>query len=225
MNELRQTPRTTLERRARRGAHDRPTINAILDDGLICHIGVVVDGSPRVIPTAYVRVGECLYVHGAVTNATFKSMIAGADLCVTVTLIDGLVLARSAMHHSLNYRSVMLYGTALEVVDVDIKRRVLDALIEQMLPGRLAEVRHASEAEIQATTVVAIPISEGSAKIRSGPPVDAAADLDSATWAGVVPLRQRLDEPQPDPALAPGIPMSNAVLQRRRRDVCPGRDA
>ncbi len=225
MNDLKQTARTTLERRANRGTYDRSTINGILDDGLICHIGVVVDGAPRVLPTAYVRHEDCLYVHGATTNATFKSMIAGADLCITVTLLDGLVLARSAMHHSLNYRSVMLYGKANEVVDADLKQRVLDALIERMLPGRLAEVRRASEAEIRATTVIAIPLLEGSAKVRSGPPVDAARDLERATWAGVVPLRLQLDQPEPDPGLAPDIPMSNAVLRCRRRDGRKGWNA
>jgi len=198
------TERTTLRRQPARGSHERAAIHAVLDEARVCHLGFAVDGQPYVIPTLHARRGERLYVHGAVANRALGVLRSGAPCCVTVTLIDGLVLARSAFHHSLNYRSVVLLGRAAEVADPAEKARALAALVDRVAPGRSAACRPPNEAELRRTLVLSIPIEEASAKVRRGPPVDDEADLALPHWAGVVPLRTVAGPPEPDPHLAPG---------------------
>jgi len=202
MSTLSPTPRTTLRRRAERGSFERSVIDAILDEALVCHVAFVHDGQPFALPTTHVRVGETLYVHGAAKGRLLGS-VAGSPACVTITLLDGLVLGRSAMHHSMNYRSVVILATGREVTDRDEKLAALTALVEHVVPGRSREVRAPSEAELAATRVVAFPIDEASAKVRTGPPVDAEGDYALECWAGVVPMRLTRGEPVPDPRLHP----------------------
>lgn len=197
------TPRTTLKRRAQRGVHEHATILAILDEALVCHMGFVVDGQPFVLPTAYARIGDHLYLHGSPSNRMLRTGKGGLGLCVTVTLVDGLVLARSAFHHSMNYRSVVLLGTATEVVDPAEKRAAFQALVEHVAPGRYPSVRPPTDDEITGTLVLRLPINEGSAKVRSGPPIDDEADYAWPVWAGVVPLALGAGAPLPDPRLDP----------------------
>jgi len=180
----------------------------ILDEALICHVGFVVDGGARVIPTTHARIGEVLYLHGAPANfmlGTLGGSGGGVDACVTVTLIDGLVLARSANHHSLNYRSVCIFGRAAVVTDRDEKLAALAALVEHVVPGRGADARPPNESELRGVLVLRIPIDEASAKVRTGPPLDDAEDIGLDIWAGVVPLRTVAESPVPAPDLAAGI--------------------
>jgi len=193
-----QTPRTTVRRLAARGVYDREAIYAILDEALICHVGFVVDGQPVVIPTIHVRVGDTLYFHGSAASRMLRTLRGGVDACVTVTLLDGLVLARSAFHHSMNYRSVVVLGKGREVADREEKLRALDALVEHVTPGRAAVVRPPNEVEIKQTLVIALPLAEASAKVRSGPPVDDEADYALDVWAGVVPVALVKGEPVKD---------------------------
>jgi nitroimidazol reductase NimA-like FMN-containing flavoprotein (pyridoxamine 5'-phosphate oxidase superfamily) len=199
------TPRTKLRRLPKRGAHDRATIDAILDEALVAHLGFVHDGRPAVIPTLHARVGDELYVHGSSASRALRTLSAGVEVCLTVALIDGLVLARSAFHHSINYRSVVLYGTARPVVEREQKAQALEAFTEKLLPGRWRDVRWPNAKELKATSVLALPIDEGSAKVRSGPPGDDEQDYALDTWAGVVPLQLQPLPPIPDPLLRPGI--------------------
>jgi uncharacterized protein len=210
------TARTTVVRRAQRGVYDRPVIDAILDEALVCHLGFVVDGQPYVLPTTYARVGDEVYVHGSAVNRMLRTLAAGVPACMTVTLLDGLVLARSAFHHSMNYRSVVLLGVARPVTEAAEKRRALEALVEHVLPGRFAAVRPPSPPELQATLVLALPITEASAKIRSGPPIDDAADLAMPCWAGEIPLRLTPAAPVADPSLTPGLEPGPTVTAYRR---------
>jgi nitroimidazol reductase NimA-like FMN-containing flavoprotein (pyridoxamine 5'-phosphate oxidase superfamily) len=173
----------------KRGSFDRERIHAILDEALICHVGFVVDGAPVVIPTIHWREGDLLYFHGSAASRMLRSLRNGVEACVTVTLLDGLVLARSAFHHSMNYRSVVVFGTAREVTGREEKLRALDALVEHVVRGRSAEVRGPNEAELRQTLVLALPIEEASAKIRTGGPVDDEEDYALPVWAGVVPCR------------------------------------
>jgi nitroimidazol reductase NimA-like FMN-containing flavoprotein (pyridoxamine 5'-phosphate oxidase superfamily) len=197
--------RTKLHRKPRRGSHDREVIEAILDQALLCHLGVIEeDGWPVVTPTLHVRVGKQVYVHGSAASRTLRTATE-SKVCLTATLLDGLVLARAAMHHSANYRSVMLFGAGEPVEDAGEKRRALEALVEKLVPGRWADVRGPTDKELRATSVVRIPLAEASAKIRSGPPVDDAADHELPVWAGVVGLRLLAGEPEPDRLLSPGI--------------------
>ena len=205
MDQLPRTERTTLRRLPNRGVQDRGLIHAILDEGLICHVGFVVDGQPFVIPTIHVRVGEHLYVHGSPASRMLKTLGQGVEVCVTVTLVDGLVLARSAFHHSMNYRSVVLFGTARAVESQDDKLRILRALSEHLVPGRWQEVRSPSAAELKSTLVLSLPIGEASAKVRTGPPVDDEPDYELPVWAGVLPLRVTAGEPVPDQRLRPEV--------------------
>jgi uncharacterized protein len=202
------TPRTTLKRRAQRGVYEHEAILRILDEGLVCHMAFVVDGQPFVLPTAYARIDDQLYLHGSPSNRMLRTGRSGVGLCVTVTLLDGLVLARSAFHHSMNYRSVVLLGTATEVDDPEEKRAAFRALVEHVVPGRYAGVRAPTEDEITGTLVLRLPISEGSAKIRSGGPIDDEADHAWPVWAGVIPLALRPGSPIPDARLDPehGVP-------------------
>ncbi|HUP61903.1 MAG TPA: pyridoxamine 5'-phosphate oxidase family protein [Thermoanaerobaculia bacterium] len=211
---LEQTPRTTLKRLPKRGVFDRETVYAILDEALICHVGFVVEGAPVVIPTIHWREGDTLYFHGSAASRMLRSLRDGVDACVTVTLLDGLVLARSAFHHSMNYRSVVVFGKAREVSDREEKLRALDALVEHVVRGRGAEVRAANETELKATMVLAMPIEEASAKIRTGGPVDDEEDYALPVWAGVVPAMLTFGEAIPDEGVSAAVP---DYLQRYSR--------
>lgn len=204
-------------RHRERGTYERKTINAILDEALICHVGFLLDGEPIVLPTTHARVEDLLYLHGAVTNHMLKSLHGGAPLCVTATLIDGLVLARSAFRHSMNYRSVVVLGHGREVSDAAEKRRAMAALVEHVLPGRSALVRAPSPEELNATTLLALPITEASAKVRTGPPLDVEADQARPGWAGVLPLQLSALAPLPDPQLPPGTPLPPGLVPWSRR--------
>jgi len=200
---LEQTERTRIHRLPDRGAYDRDTIHAILDEALICHVGFAVEGRPVVIPTIHTRVDDHLYFHGSPASGLLRTLRGGGvDACVTVTILDGLVLARSAFHHSMNYRSVVIFGTAEEVVDGDEKLRVLTALVEHVCPGRSADARGPNEKELKQTLVLELPIAEASAKIRTGPPKDEAEDYALPIWAGVLPLSLTPLEPIADNTIA-----------------------
>ncbi len=214
MADIPRTPRTTLHRRPTRGSHDRDLIHAILDDGLVCHVGFAVDGQPYVLPTTYARIGDRLVLHGSTANRMLRALAAGAPACVTVSLLDGLVLARSAFHHSMNYRSVVVLGQARAVEGREAKREALEAIVEHVAPGRTREARPPTDAEVDGTLVVELPISEASAKVRKGPPVDDPEDLGVACWAGVVPLRLAAGEPEPDEHVPAGL--APPGLGRRR---------
>jgi nitroimidazol reductase NimA-like FMN-containing flavoprotein (pyridoxamine 5'-phosphate oxidase superfamily) len=202
--EIAPTERTTVRRLAERGRYDWDTINSILDEGLVCHLGFEVEGRPWVIPTTYVRVEDCVYVHGAVGNFALRTLAAGAEVCVTVTLLDGLVLARSAFHHSMNYRSVMLFGQAEPVDDDQEKHNAMVAIVEHLVPGRTADTRLPSPQELRKTLVVRLPLTECSAKVRSGGPLDDADDMSFGYWAGQLPLSIVPGAPIPD--VAAGVP-------------------
>ncbi|HJR26888.1 MAG TPA: pyridoxamine 5'-phosphate oxidase family protein [Acidimicrobiales bacterium] len=204
-SQLLQTDRTKLRRKADRGTFDRAAADAILDEAYIAHVGFVVDGGPKVLPMTYGRDGDVLYLHGAVGNAMLRAS-DDAEVCVTVTLLDGLVLARSAFHHSMNYRSVVLLGTATRVDDEAEKARAFDVLVEHVVPGRTAEARGATPSELRQTLVLRLPIEEGSVKVRAGDSLDDPEDVGLAVWAGSVPLRLVAADPVPnadfDPSLA-----------------------
>ena len=210
-----QTPRTTVKRRAMRGVYDRATMEAILDEALLCHVGFVVDGQPYVLPTIYARVADRLYLHGSPANRMLRTLAGGLETCVTVTLLDGLVLARSAFHHSMNYRSVVVLGIARPVTDLVEKRRALDAIVEHVVPGR-SGVRPPSDAELKATTVLELPLTEGSAKVRTGSPIDDEEDYAIPVWAGVLPLSLVPSAPIADERLAAGIALPAYVSDYRR---------
>jgi len=182
--------RTRLRRKPARGNHDRAVIDAIVDEALICHVGFVSPHGPIVIPTTHVRVGDTLYIHGSAVNAMLTTLATGIDACVTITLLDALVYSRTAFHHSVNYRSVIAFGRATEVIDNEVKLASLAALIEKVEPGRSRECRLPNPKELKATCVIAMPLTEASAKIRTGPPVadDTAEDAALPYWAGVIPL-------------------------------------
>jgi hypothetical protein len=183
---------------ADRGHYDKNTIRSILDEGLVCHVGFAESGNPVVLPTAYARSGDLVYLHGAVGNAALRSLATGAPACVTVTLVDGLVLARSAFHHSLNYRSVVIFGRPTEVTDVEEKRKAVMAIVEHIVRGRAADTRPPTDAELRATRVVSMAISEASAKVRAGGPNDDPEDMGLPVWAGHVPLRLVSGDPVAD---------------------------
>ncbi len=216
MKEIAQTSRTKLKRIPKRGNYNRDTINAILDEAFICHVGFVVDGQPYVIPTGFARVGDDLYIHGSAASRMMRNLAEGIDVCVTVTLIDGLVLARSAFHHSMNYRSVVILGKAEMVTDAGEKNKALEAFTEHVIPGRWAEVRWPTELELKATTVLRLPITEASAKIRTGDPIDDDEDYSMDVWAGVLPLNLQPGEPVADTKLRPGITPPDHVTKYRR---------
>ena len=211
------TPRTTVARQRDRGRYDRDTINAIVDESLICHVGFSVDGQPYVITTTHARVGDHLYLHGSVGSRMLKNMKQGIPVCVTMTLLDGLVLARSAFHHSMNYRSAVILGIAQEVTDEDEKRSAFNALVNHVVPGRSADVRAADAQELKATSVLRLIIEEASAKVRRGPPIDAEEDYALTCWAGVLPLQLMPGHPIDDPRLEFGTPVPSAVATYRRQ--------
>jgi nitroimidazol reductase NimA-like FMN-containing flavoprotein (pyridoxamine 5'-phosphate oxidase superfamily) len=206
-----------LRRRRERGSFDRGVIDAILDEALIAHLGIADEhGQPFVIPTLHARSGDRVYCHGSSAGRAMRALAAGVPVCLTVSLVDGLVLARSAVHHSANYRSAMLLGVATLVERPQEKRAALEAIVEHVVPGRWCEVRAPSENELQATSVLAIPIDEASAKVRSGPPLDDEDDYAMRVWAGVIPLFTRAGEPQSDPRLRAGIGPPGSVSPYRR---------
>jgi uncharacterized protein len=195
---VQQTARTTVRRRPERGEYGRAAVEAILDEGLVAHVGVVVDGQPFVLPMVYARVGGDLYLHGSAASRLLRTLGAGAPVCVTVTLLDGIVLARSAFHHSMNYRSVVILGRAVAVTDTAERERALAAMVDHAVPGRSEEVRAPDRRELAATLVVRVALDEVSAKVRRGPPIDDPADLEIPVWAGVLPLRLVAGDPSPD---------------------------
>jgi uncharacterized protein len=205
------TPRTKLRRVPKRGFHDRDTIDAILDEALIGHLGFVHDGKPAVIPTLQARVGDDVLIHGSAASRALRALKDGLDTCLTVTLVDGIVLARSAFHHSMNYRSVVLYGKARPITGAERLEAALEAFTEKLVPGRWGDVRWPTAQELKGTAVLALPIEEGSAKVRTGPPIDEDEDYDLDVWAGVVPLRLEAGTPEPDPALRHGIPQPSYI--------------
>ena len=215
------TERTRVRRLPERAAYDRATVHAILDEGFLCHVGFVVEGQPYVIPTGYARVGETVFLHGS--TGSRLGLRPGMDVCVTVTLVDGLVLARSAFHHSMNYRSVMAIGRTRPVTDPGEKEAALRALVEHIVPGRSDEVRGGDPRELAATAVLALPLAEVSAKVRTGPPVDDEPDYALPIWAGVLPLRQVADAPVPDPRLDPALDPPSHVVSWRRPAPDPAR--
>jgi nitroimidazol reductase NimA-like FMN-containing flavoprotein (pyridoxamine 5'-phosphate oxidase superfamily) len=211
-----QSPRTTVKRLAKRGEYGRETINGIIDEALICHVGFVVDGSPFVIPTIHTRIGETLYFHGSAASRMLRSLRGGIDACVTITLLDGLVMARSAFHHSMNYRSVVVMGKGREVVDREEKLRVLDALVEHVCAGRVRDARPPNETELRQTLVIAMPLTEASAKIRSGPAADEEEDYALPIWAGVIPLAVTPSSPIDDDRLAAGVTVPEYAARYQR---------
>jgi nitroimidazol reductase NimA-like FMN-containing flavoprotein (pyridoxamine 5'-phosphate oxidase superfamily) len=216
MSDLEPTPRTTLRRLPARGHFDRATVNAILDEALVCHVGFVSDGQPFVIPTIHARVGDHVFVHGSAASRMLKTLQGGLPVCLTVTLVDGLVLARSAFHHSMNYRSVVVLGDAEAVTDNGEKWDALHAIVEHVAPGRWSEVREPSAKELAGTLVLRLPIEEASAKVRTGPPLDDEEDYALECWAGVLPLRLTPGTPVPDPRMPEGRPLPASVTRYAR---------
>ncbi len=215
-NNIEPTEKTRLKRLPKRGNFDRDVINSILDEAFICHVGFVADGHPFVIPTAYGRVGDEMYIHGSSASRMMRSLADGIDVCVSVTLIDGLVLARSAFHHSINYRSIVIMGNAEIVTGEDEKMKALEAFTEHLIPGRWKDVRQPTELELKATIVLRLAINEASAKIRTGDPIDDEEDYSLRVWAGVLPLAIKAGEPIPDARLDPDIEPQKYVQRYTR---------
>src|ERR1700737_1593757 len=205
------TNRTELRRIPRRGSRDRDAINAILDAGFLAHVGFCVDSQPFVIPTLYGRDGERLYLHGSAASRMLRELETGIPTCVTVTLVDGLVLSRSAFDHSMNYRSVVAFGTARKIVDPEQKIESLRLISEHLIAGRWQEVRGPSEKELKATTVLEFSIEEASSKVRTGPPLDEESDYGLPVWAGVLPLEIKSRPPKPDDKLIKGVSLPDYV--------------
>jgi len=215
--DLTETERSTLHRKKERGSHERDLVDAILDEGLVAHVALTDDRGPLVLPMVYARVDDRLYLHGALANHLLRTATGGAPVCVEVTLIDGLVLARSAFHHSVNYRSVVLFGEAVLVDDLDEKCAAMVALVDHLVAGRSGGTRLPTDAELRKTAVVRVPIGEGSAKVRTGPPIDDDEDLELDVWAGVVPVATTFGEPEPDSGrpVGLGVPHHVAALTPR----------
>ncbi len=207
MSEFTPTERTQVKRLPKRGHYDRETVYGILDAGFVCHVGFNADGQPYVIPTNYGRAGDTLYLHGSAASRMLRTLSGGVPVCVTVTHVDGLVLARSAFHHSVNYRSVVILGTARLVEDPAEKMEALRIFTEHVLKGRWDDVRQPTEQELKGTTVLALPLEEVSAKVRTGGPVDDEADYALPVWAGVLPLETVAQPPQPDARLKSDTPL------------------
>jgi len=199
------TARTQVKRLPKRASYDKAQVYSILDEGRVCHVGFVVDGQPYVIPTGYARVDDLLYLHGSTASRMLRALDEGVQVCVTVTLVDGLVLARSAFHHSVNYRSVVVLGRARLVTDPHEKLEALRSFTNHLVPGRWDEVRPPNKQELKATSVLALPLVEVSAKIRIGPPIDDEEDYSLPIWAGVVPVRTEWGEPIPDARILPDV--------------------
>jgi len=210
------TARTRVVREAHRGVYDRETAYRILDEGFLCHIGFVADGQPFVIPTSYGRSGDNLYVHGSAASRMLRQMKEGLAVCLTVTLLDGLVLARSVFNHSMNYRSVVVLGKATPVDDPEEKLEALRVLSEHIIPGRWSDARQPNERELKQTSVLKLPIQEFSAKVRTGPAIDDEEDYSFPTWAGVLPLSMNTGEPVNDERLDANQPVPEYVRRYSR---------
>ena len=214
---LTQTERTRLRRLPKRGAFDRETVNSILDEAFICHIGFTVDGQPYVIPTAFGRVDDVLYIHGSSASRMLRTLSKGVEMCFTATLIDALVLARSAFHHSINYRSVVVLGKATLVEENEEKNLALEAITNHIVPGRWDDVRWPTELELKATSVLKLPIEEASAKVRTGPPIDDEEDYAMNIWAGILPIELKTGDPIDDDRLDNGsLPPDNITNYTRK---------
>jgi nitroimidazol reductase NimA-like FMN-containing flavoprotein (pyridoxamine 5'-phosphate oxidase superfamily) len=216
MDDYAPSARTKVRRLPKRGSYDKLAVHAILDEGFVCHVGFAVDGQPYVIPTVYARAEATLYIHGSAVSRTLRTLTQGVPVCITVTLLDGLVLARSAFHHSLNYRSVVMIGNARLVVDRDEKMTALALITNHVVPARWEEARIPSELELRQSSVLALPLEEVSAKIRRGPPVDDEEDYALPIWAGVVPVETRLGTPIDDGRVLPGVAGIDLARFRRR---------
>lgn len=210
------TPRTRVRRLAKYGRYDREMLDQVLDEALICHLGFVADGQPFVIPTIHVRSDDVIYLHGSPQSRMFKKLKEGTQVCLTVTILDGLVLARSAFFHTMNYRSVMVIGRPAEVTDPDEKQRALHAIVEHIARGRLADCRWPTPEESRVTTIMRLPITEFSGKTRTGPPQDPSPDHDLPHWAGVIPLQLTATAPEDSPDLKPGRPAPPYTVDYRR---------
>jgi uncharacterized protein len=216
MGTFAKTPRNTVRRLPKRGVYEKNEIYSILDRGFICHVGFVLEGQPYVIPTGYARDGDTLYIHGSAASRMLRTAGDGIDLCVTVTLVDGFVLARSVFHHSMNYRSVVVLGKARLVTNDGEKRVALRAFTNHIVAGRWEEARQPTDEELKATHVLALPIEEASAKVRTGPPLDDEEDYALPVWAGVVPIALHAGKPLPDSRMLPDLP----EIDLRRLAVC-----
>lgn len=210
------TERTRVVREAHRGHYDRDTIYKILDQGFVCHVGFAVDGQPYVIPTLYARIGDAIYFHGSAASRMLKALDAGVPACITVTLVDGIVLARSVFSHSMNYRSVVALGQATAVRDPAEKLKALHAFTEKLIPGRWKDARQPNEQELRATSILRMPLAEVSAKVRTGPPLDDEPDYALPIWAGVVPLRLAAGVPVRDERCDPALPVPSYAVQYTR---------
>lgn len=211
-----------MKRLPQRGVYRRDTIYNILDEGFVCHVGFVVNGEPIVIPMAYARSENMLYIHGSVASRILRTLARGSPVCVTVTLLDGLVLARSAFHHSMNYRSVVVFGVASAVKNVAKKLRALHAISEHAMAGRWADVRKPNDTELKQTLVLKLPLTEASAKIRTGPPIDEPSDYDLRVWAGELPFSLVAGEPVADPRLVPGVAVPGYIRHARIQSAATG---
>lgn len=214
--EILRTDRTQVKRLPKRGNYDRAAINEILDEAFICHVGFTIDEKPFVIPTGYARRGNDLLIHGSAASRMMRALARQIELCVTITLIDGLVLARSAFHHSMNYRSVVIFGTARIIEDAQEKFEALRAFTEHIVPQRWTEIRPPNEKELKATTVLSLPITEASAKIRTGNPVDDEEDYQINVWAGVLPLSLTAGKPVDDGRVKENIQLPDNILNYKR---------
>ena len=205
--------RIRVRRLGERGAYDRESLDEVLDEALICHVGFIADGDPYVIPTIHARDDDTIYFHGSPASRMLRLMEGGAEVCVTATIIDGIVAARSVFHHSMNYRSAVVLGTARLVDDDEERLRAMEMITEHVLRGRWSEARHPSDVESRGTLILALPIEEFSVKIRSGPPADDEADYELPIWAGVIPLVTTPGDPEPDPRLGEGIDVAESVAR------------
>jgi nitroimidazol reductase NimA-like FMN-containing flavoprotein (pyridoxamine 5'-phosphate oxidase superfamily) len=211
--------RTTVRRLPERAMYDRTAVHAVLDEGFVAHVGLATDDGPVVIPMLYARDGDRVLVHGSPASRLLRTGARGLDMCLTVTLVDGLVLARSAFHHSVNYRSVVVVGRAERIDDLAERRAALDVLVEAIVPGRMADTRPPNERELRGTTVLALPLDEASAKVRTGGPREEDDDMDLPVWAGVVPLTLVAGAPEPDPELRVDVPVPAYAADYRRPPV------
>ena len=215
---LSSTPRTTLRRHRERGQTDRAALYEVLDAGLVCHLGVVAGGDPVVLPTAYGRDGDTVYLHGSSANGAFGAAV-GHRVCMTVTHMDGLVAARSVFSHSMNYRSAVVFGTATMVTDEDERWHGLEVVTDHLIPGRWAAARQPTKKEMAATAVLSLPLTEASVKVRTGGPADEPEDLALDVWAGVLPVAVTFGAPEPDPAMGPDVPVPPHIRDRVSRPV------
>ena len=217
MSTFPRTDLTTLKRLPARGVYDRELVYQILDEGFICHVGFAAGGQPFVIPTGYARAEDRLFIHGSQASRMLRTLKSGIDVCVTITLLDGLVLARSAFHHSMNYRSAVVFGRASIIADPEEKLRALRAFSEHVIPGRWDDVRGPNEEELKATIVLSLPLDEVSAKVRTGPPLDEEEDYELPVWAGLIPLRLTAGAPIADPRMKRGVELPRYATDYSRR--------